>query len=467
MEGLRLLINGRLVDGDDSIDVINPATGAVMAKAPRASKRQLDEAVAAAKGAFPAWRDTSLDVRRRVLNDIADILIANVDQLARTLTQEQGKPLPMAQGEIHGTAFGFRQVATRELADKILEDGESRKVELRRRPLGVVGAIIPWNFPMVLMGFKVPMALLCGNTVVLKPAATTPLTTLLFASLVKDVLPPGVLNVISDANDLGGELTRHPDVAKISFTGSSETGRKVMAGAADTLKRITLELGGNDAAIVLPDADPKEVSPSLFALALQNSGQVCIAIKRLYVHESIYDDVCANLAQLADAAVVGDGLEQGTQYGPLQNKMQYEKVLTLIEDTKAQGNIIAGGVAVDRPGYFIRPTVVRDITDGARLVDEEQFGPVIPVIKYSDPDDAVRRANASPYGLGASVWSKDEGRALSVASKLESGTVWINKHSDLAGHIPFSGAKTSGFGVELGDEGLHEFTQIQVINAAR
>ncbi|MBN9570243.1 MAG: aldehyde dehydrogenase family protein, partial [Alphaproteobacteria bacterium] len=350
---------------------------------------------------------------------------------------------------------------------KVLDDSKDRRVEMHRKPLGVIGAIVPWNFPMILMAFKVPPALLAGNTIVVKPAPTTPLSTLRFGELVKDLLPPGVLNVITDANDLGGALTAHPDVRKISFTGSTATGRKVMAGAAETLKRITLELGGNDAGIVLPDVNPKETAPKLFQGAFQNNGQVCIAMKRLYVHESIYDAMCDELAALAEQAVVGDGLEQGTQLGPLQNRMQFEKVKEILADAKKHGTIIAGGEVPDRPGYFIKPTIVRDITDGTRLVDEEQFGPVLPVIKYSDPEDAVARANASPYGLGGSIWSTDLDKAYALANQMNSGTVWVNKHADLAPNIPFGGAGQSGLGSELGEEGLAEFTQVQVINVAR
>ena len=240
-----------------------------------------------------------------------------------------------------------------------------------------------------------------------------------------------------------------------------------MAGAAGLLKRITLELGGNDAGIVLGDVNPKEAAPKLFQSAFQNSGQVCIAMKRLYVHESIYDEMCNELAELANNAVIGDGLKQGTQLGPLQNKMQFDKVKELIEDARKTGNIIAGGDTPEEKGYFIRPTIVRDITDGARLVDEEQFGPVLPVIKYSDADDAVARANASPYGLGGSIWSNDADKAYDLATKMESGSVWINKHADLAPNIPFGGARFSGLGTELGEEGLAEFTQLKIINMAK
>jgi acyl-CoA reductase-like NAD-dependent aldehyde dehydrogenase len=232
------------------------------------------------------------------------------------------------------------------------------------------------------------------------------------------------------------------------------------------LKRITLELGGNDAGIVLGDVDPKKVAPAIFNAAFQNSGQVCVALKRLYVHEAVYDEICSELARLADNAAIGDGLEQGTQFGPVQNRMQYEAVQGFIEEGRRHGRIIAGGDVPDRPGYFIRPTIVRDISEGNRLVDEEQFGPVLPVIRFSDADEAVARANASPYGLGGSVWSSDVERAYELAVKMESGTVWINQHMNVGPYIPFAGAKQSGIGVEFGEEGLAEFTQVQVVNMA-
>lgn len=349
---------------------------------------------------------------------------------------------------------------------KVLEDSGERKIELHRRALGVVGAIIPWNYPLLLLAFKMPPALLAGNTIVIKPAPTTPLSTLEFGALIVGMLPPGVVNIITDANGLGDALTAHPDVAKISFTGSTATGRKVMASASNTLKRVTLELGGNDAGIVLGDVDPKKVAPAICDGAFQNSGQVCLALKRLYVHESVYDKMCNELAELANAAIVDDGLKQGTKLGPLQNKMQYEKVKGYLEDARANGAIVAGGEVPDRPGYLIRPTIVRDIAEGTRLVDEEQFGPVLPVMKFSDSADALRRANASSYGLGGSVWSSDPEAAYELATQMEAGTVWINKHLDILPYVPFGGAKNSGVGRELSEEGLAEFTQLQVINIA-
>jgi acyl-CoA reductase-like NAD-dependent aldehyde dehydrogenase len=467
MGPFKLLIDGAMVDGDSTMEVLNPATEAVLATCPRASKAQLDQAVAAAKAAFPAWAAKPIEERRAALLAMADAIQAAAPDLGRILTQEQGKPLQDAMGEVFGAAAFFRYFASLDVPTKVIDDSADRKVELRRRPLGVIGAIVPWNFPLILMAFKVPAALLAGNTVVLKPAGTTPLSTLKIAELVKDLLPPGVLNVIADANDLGGELTRHPDVRKISFTGSTETGKRVMAGAAEALKRITLELGGNDAGIVLGDVDPAATAPKIFGAAFQNSGQVCIAMKRVYIHESVYDAMCDELAKLAEAAVVGDGLEQGTQFGPLQNKAQYEKVLGYIEDGRRDGRIIAGGGAVEGKGYFIRPTIVRDIADGSPLVDEEQFGPVLPLIKFSDPEDALKRANASEVGLGGSIWSSDLDKAYELATRMDTGTVWINKHAELAPNIPFAGAKLSGVGTELGEEGLLEFTQSHVINMAR
>jgi acyl-CoA reductase-like NAD-dependent aldehyde dehydrogenase len=286
------------------------------------------------------------------------------------------------------------------------------------------------------------------------------LTTLRFAALIADVVPPGVVNVVSDANDLGDVLTTHPDVAKVSFTGSTATGLKVMANVAKSLKRVTLELGGNDAGIVLDDADPAAIAEGIYHGAFFNSGQACIALKRLYVPDSMYDEMCQALGDIAARAAVGPG----SGVNPLQNRMQYERVKGLLAEACEQGRIVAGGTVPDGGGFFIQPTIVADVKEGMRIVDEEQFGPILPVLRYTDLDDAIRRANATRYGLGASVWSSDVKRAEKVAEQLTAGTVWINQHIDLAPHIPQAGAKHSGFGVELGDEGLQEFTQVQVIN---
>src|SRR5215472_13150782 len=409
MTEFRLLIDGKLVESASTLDVINPATGRTLTAAPRADRAQLDQAVAAAKTAFPIWSATPLRQRAALLVKLAEAVEVEQGAFARLLTMEQGKPMPEALWEIDWAIGTIRYFATLDLPTEVLKEDAGQKVVRQHKPLGVVAAITPWNFPVVLLIFKVAPALLAGNTVVAKPAPTTPLTTLKFGELCARVLPAGVVNVIVDQNDLGTALTSHPDVAKVAFTGSTVTGKKVMASAAGTLKRLTLELGGNDAAIVLADIDPKDVAPKIYAAAMANAGQVCIAIERLYLHDSIHDAVCEELGRLARATVVGDGLEPATEMGPIQNRAQFEKVKGFLEDARKNGKIVAGGV-LEREGYFVQPTIVRDIPDDARLVREEQFGPVLPVLRYSDIDEVIARANDTEFGLGGSVWSSDRDR---------------------------------------------------------
>lgn len=464
MNDFSLVINGRSVPGEFSMEVVNPATGKAFTECSRASLEQLKNAVAAAKAASRTWATIPTADRRAAVLTMADIMERNKEDLARLLTAEQGKPIAAALGEMDETIANYRALAAFDLSAEIIPDDSGRDIRLHRRPLGVVGLITPWNFPMANLSFKLPFALLCGNTVIVKPAPTTPLTTLHFGQLVKEVVPPGVLNVITDQNDLGEQLVAHPDVSKIALTGSTETGKKVMAAAAPTLKRVTLELGGNDAAIVLGDVEPEEVAPKLFESAFANSGQVCIAIKRLYVQDSIYDAVCDALDALARAAVVGDGMAAGTQFGPVQNQAHFDRLTKLIEETRCHGDVRPGSEIPASSGFFVAPTIVRNIKEGTRLVDEEQFGPVLPVISFQQDEDIAQRVNASRYGLGASVWSGDVNRAREIAERLECGTIWINKHLDLAPHIPFGGVKQSGIGVEMGTDGLREYTRLSVIN---
>ena len=464
MRPFKLLIDGKLVDGDSMMDVINPANGAVLSQCPRASAAQAQSAIAAAKAAFPAWSDKPWKERAALVAALADAIESAIDELSPLLTQEQGKPRFGADFEVHESARILRIFAGMELPDKTLhQDAQGRAIETRS-PLGVVAAITPWNFPLILLCNKLGPGLVAGNTMILKPAPTTPLTTLRLGEICARLLPAGVVNTLTDQNDLGTLLTQHPDIAKVAFTGSTATGRKVMASSAETLKRLTLELGGNDAAIVLDDADPVATAQQIFNGAMFNSGQICAAIKRVYVAEPLYDAVCNELAKLAHEAVVGDGMEQNTTMGPVQNKMQFEKVKGYLEDAHARGKVIAGGKPLDQPGYFILPTIVRDIPDDARLVREEQFGPVLPVMRYTDVDDAIRRANDSEYGLCGSVWSSNSERAFVVAKKLNCGTVWVNKTLEINPHYPFRGAKQSGVGAELGEDGLEEYTQAKVIN---
>lgn len=466
MSSYKLLIDGQLVDGAATLDVVNPADGQVFATCARADEAQLNQAVAAAKAAFPAWSTKSFDEREALINKLADALEADVDGFARLLTQEQGKPLGDAQGEVMGAVFGLRAFAAMRAETKELQKTDTVRILEVRKPLGVVAGIVPWNFPVLLMIMKVGPGLIFGNTMVLKPAPTTPLTTLRFAELASKILPAGVFNVIVDNNELGSLLTTHPDVAKVSFTGSTATGKKVMQSVTSDLKRLTLELGGNDAAIVLDDVDVKVVAPAIYASAMSNAGQICLATKRVYAHSSHYDALCDELAVLAKGAIVGDGTQQGVTVGPLQNKMQYEKVKGFLENAHEEGTVIAGGDAPEGQGYFIQPTIVRDIPDSARLVREEQFGPVLPILKYDDVADAIARANDSEYGLGGTVWTSNIERGIEVANQVQSGTIWVNKFLDLPFDVPFRGAKQSGLGGENGEEALNGYTQATIINIA-
>jgi len=463
----KLLIDGDLVEGADSLAVINPATGEPFATCARADAAQLERAVAAAKRAFPEWRDGGQPRRQELLHKLADAMEARADDFARLLTQEQGKPLAEAQFEVGGSIAAFRHFGAQVVQPETLVDEPDSLVVEHYAPLGVVGCIVPWNFPMILLSIKASIALSTGNTVVAKPAPTTPLTAALLGEVAAGILPPGVFNVIVDANDLGGLLSAHPDVAKISFTGSTATGRKVMANAAATLKRLTLELGGNDVAIVLDDADPAEVAAKLYSAATFNAGQTCMAAKRLYVPNAILDEMGERLAALASATVLGDGLDAGTQMGPIQNRMQFDKLQDLMAATHGEGTVLTGGTPLNRPGYFIQPAIVRDLADDARLVTEEQFGPLVPLLSYDTIEDVIARANASDYGLGGTIWGKDLDKAAVVARGIETGTVWINKHLDLRFDVPFGGVKQSGLGREQGQAGMKEFVDARIVNMAR
>jgi acyl-CoA reductase-like NAD-dependent aldehyde dehydrogenase len=461
-----MLVDGAAVAGPGSFDVINPATGLAFARCPKADAALADAAVAAAKAAFPAWSARPIEQRAAAVGQLADALEARAGEFASLLTSEQGKPLDQAMYEVMGSVFTLRAFAAMRPELRVIKDTDSVKVLEHRTPLGVIVAITPWNFPIILLMNKLGPALVAGNTMVAKPAPTTPLTSLLFGEICRDLLPAGVVNIICDENELGPYLTAHPDVAKVAFTGSTATGKKVMQSAAGTIKRVTLELGGNDAAIVLDDVDPIAIAGRVFQGAMTNAGQICVAIKRAYVPAAMYDPFCDELARLAKSAIVDDGAQQGAQIGPIQNRVQFERVKMLVESARqAGGTVLAGGDALDRPGYFFPPTIVRDLDDSADLVREEQFGPVLPVLSYTDIEDVIDRANNSEFGLAGTVWGKDLARAMDVAMRIDSGTVWVNQHLAIDPSLPFRGSKQSGLGGELGQEGLHEYTQAHVVNA--
>ena len=468
-----MVINGAPVQSGNTFEVINPATGKAFARCQLGDGDHVDQAVAAARAAFPAWSRTSEEERKQLLHAVAVAIEANMPELMQLVTKETGKPMGGLNGvgsgmEVGGSIAWAQYTAELQLPVDVIQDNDVARVEVHRKPLGVVASITPWNWPLLIAIWHVIPALRAGNTVVIKPSPYAPVSTLRFVQLANEILPPGVLNVITGEGDVGSALTAHPDVQKVTFTGSTPTGKRIMASAAGNLTRCTLELGGNDAGIVLPDVNVKEIAPKLFAAAFHNNGQTCAALKRMYVHESQYEEICQALAELAKNVVVGDGLEEGTELGPIQNQAQLDIVQNLADSARADGGrFLAGGKRMDRDGYFFEPTIVADLTDGSRLVDEEPFGPIVPIIKYSDIDEVIERANRNQQGLGGSVWSSDIKKATELAQRLECGSAWVNDHGALQPDAPFGGIKQSGMGVEFGLYGLEEFTSIQTLKIAK
>ncbi|MGO4246585.1 aldehyde dehydrogenase family protein [Paenarthrobacter sp. RAF54_2] len=454
--------------GQNSRTILDPATGEAVGEAPVHTVEDLDAAVAAASAAQPAWAALGHDARSAALMKAADAVERSAEELAQLLSREQGKPLngPNARFEVGACAAWLRATAATPLdPETVVDDGENR-AQLHYRPIGVVGAIGPWNWPMMITVWQIAPALRMGNAVVVKPSEYTPLSVLALAAIINQELPEGLLSVVSGGRDVGARLAEHPAIGKVMFTGSTATGKAIIRSSADTVKRLTLELGGNDAGIVLPDADPKAIAEGLFWGAFINTGQTCAALKRLYVHDSLYEAVCTELAAVAGAMPMGNGLDENNVLGPLQNRQQYDIVARLVEAARASGArvLLGGNPDADQPGNFYPTTLVADIDNDNPLVAEEQFGPALPIIRYSTVDEAVAKANALDVGLGASVWSSDVAAAREVASRIQAGTVWINKHGAVDPRIPFGGAKQSGYGLEFGAEGLKALGVPQIIN---
>jgi acyl-CoA reductase-like NAD-dependent aldehyde dehydrogenase len=466
--GYVMTIDGQDAVSPTTIEVTNPATGEVFAQAPDCTREQLDAAVASSKAAYKTWRKVPIAERQAMVAKAGDALIAHADELSRLFTREQGRPVDAAKQEILGAGMWMKAVAQMTPPVHVSEDSPTQLIETRYVPLGVVCAIAPWNFPVNLAMWKVAPALVAGNTMVLKPSPFTPLCTLKIGEIFRDILPPGVLNIVSGGDDLGPWMTGHPGFAKISFTGSTATGKRVMESASKDLKRVTLELGGNDAAIVMPDVDLDEVAQKIFFGAFFNSAQICVATKRLYVHEAVYDGLRDRLAGIAKAVKMGDGAEQGTVLGPIQNKRQYERVMDLLNDAKANNlTLLQGADIPEGGGYFVPVTIVDNPPESSRVVQEEAFGPILPMLKFADIDDVIDRANDSEYGLAGAVWTKDTEQGLDIARRMETGTVWINQNLNLRPDTPFGGHKQSGFGVENGMDGLLEFMSPQSVYLAR
>ncbi|MET0822405.1 MAG: aldehyde dehydrogenase family protein [Aeromicrobium sp.] len=449
-------------------ELLDPATGETVGRVDDRTVRDLDEAIVRARTAQSSWASRTDDDRVAVLLAAADAVDAAAEPLAELLSREQGKPLngPNARFEVGACAAWLRATAATELPGGVVVDDAETHAELFYRPLGVVGAIGPWNWPMMITTWQVAPSLRMGNAVVVKPSEYTPLSVLALAQVLNTVLPEGVLTVVPGGGDLGAHLSAHPDIDKLMFTGSTTTGQAIIKGSADTVKRLTLELGGNDAGIVLPDVDPAAIAEGLFWGAFINTGQTCAALKRLYVHTDVYDQVVSALADVARAMPMGRGLDENNVLGPLQNRAQYDIVSRLVDAAKASGAkvVLGGDPDPEAAGYFYPATLVAEIDNANPLVVEEQFGPALPIVRYSDIDEAIERANGLDVGLGASVWSADRAAAGAVAARLQAGTVWINSHGGVHPMIPFGGHKKSGYGLEFGTEGLKSVSAPQVIN---
>jgi acyl-CoA reductase-like NAD-dependent aldehyde dehydrogenase len=467
VETLESLLEAVSATGE-SQDILNPATGELVGKAPVHSVEDLDAAVAAAKAAQPAWAALGHDKRIELLMKAADAIDENAEAMAQLLSREQGKPLsgPNARFEIGGASAWLRAAAGTKLETEVVVDDESGHAEISYRPIGVVGAIGPWNWPVMITVWQIAPALRMGNTVVVKPSENTPLSVLALAHVMNTVLPKDVLTVISGGREVGARLSSHPTIGKVMFTGSTATGKAIIKSSADSVKRLTLELGGNDAGIVLPDVNPKEIAENLFWGAFINTGQTCAAMKRLYVHDDVFDEVVEELAAFAAQVPMGVGTDEKNVLGPLQNKAQFDIVDRLVESAKEAGGkvVLGGNPDRDQPGYFYPTTLVADVPNDNPLVQEEQFGPALPIIRYTDLEEAIAMANGLDVGLGGSVWSGDAAKAREIASRIEAGTVWINSHGGVHPLIPFGGSKQSGYGLQFGVEGLKALGVPQVIN---
>jgi len=467
-DGFYNIIGGQRFAAASKLSVINPATGEELATVPDVAANSLDDAVGAARKAFLMWHALPLARRKEILSKVLTEIDRHVDELSVLLTAEQGRPLFQARWEmelltkLYGP--GFMQMDIPEIEQDVTHMGHVFK---RYTPVGVVGAISPWNVPVITSFAKAIPALLAGNTVVLKPSPFTPLTVLRISDYIRDLLPPGVLNTVTGGDALGPWMTSHPGIDHISFTGSTETGKCVFGSASATLKHVTLELGGNDPGIVLPDADPNAIAQDLFNSMFLLSGQGCICLKRLYIQENIYPAVTDALVAVARSARVGNGLDPDTVLGPVQNHLQYQRLQSAWEEIIKSGATILfrGDVPTNGKGFFFPVTLLANPPEDASFVAREIFGPIRSVFKYKTVDEAIRHANNTSYGLGASVWGKNSDELQPAARQIEAGTVWINQHAIWNPFVPAAAYKNSGIGVEFGEEGLREFCHIQVIAA--
>ncbi|GAA2787132.1 aminobutyraldehyde dehydrogenase [Saccharopolyspora taberi] len=463
----RNFVGGEFVDArfDSVTGVIDPCSEKVLAQIPESTAEDVDRAVAAAVAAKDQWARVAPKDRSELLHAIADRVAENAELLVRLESANTGKPLPVAQDDIAGTIDTFRFMAGALRATTSMAAGdyvENHLSVIRREPVGVVGVVTPWNYPLMMAAWKIAPILAAGNTLVIKPSEQTPLTTLKFAELVADLLPPGVLNVVTGLGPVvGARLSEHPDIDMVALTGSVSSGRAVARSAADTLKRVHLELGGKAPVVIFPDADLEAAASTLRVAGYWNSGQECGAACRVLVHESVAEKFVERLTAEVGALVVGEpGAGEDVEVGPLVSKAHFDRVTGYLERAEDEGARVAvGGGVLAGPGYFVAPTVLVDVAEGAEILREEVFGPVVTVETFSDEDEAVRRANAGPYGLSASVWTEDARRSHDVSARLDAGTVWVNSHLVLANDVPWGGFKGSGYGRDLSIYALDDYSR--------
>ncbi|KAI1113085.1 Aldehyde/histidinol dehydrogenase [Nemania sp. NC0429] len=462
------VVNGKLTESSSgqTYHNTNPSTLQANPEVPLSTHEDVDAAVSAAQAAAGPWAETPWAERKKKLQGFATALESQTEHFSEMLVKENGKPLFWARIEVQSCVKWVREICELSLPDNIIEDTEQRRVVERYTPLGVAVGIVPWNFPLMLSFFKLPAALLTGNVFILKPSPFTPYCCLKVAELGLRFFPPGVLQALSGDDRLGPWVTEHPGIDKVAFTGSIATGKKILQTCSASMKRVTLEMGGNDPAIICADVDIAAIVPKVAMISFVNSGQLCMAVKRLYVHESIYDAFLAAMVEFVESSLkVGDGFAENSFIGPITHKAQFDRVTELLDHIKKNEFKVAtkNSPDISQQGFFIPPVILDNPPEDSRPVVDEPFGPILPLLKWSEQSDVIQRANDTEYGLGASVWSKDVAQANQIASKLKAGSVWINTHGELEPNVAFGCHKSSGFGVECGVEGLKAYCNIQSV----